>query len=97
MVKGYKSELDKYTTQIDEAILNLEAVLIDGAKEEAVIKPLFDELVKSMDNYTKGVKMIKQAYVSRKSLAIYVIYDIYIYIYIYILIIINIINYCFLP
>ena len=65
MVKGYNSELDKYTTEIEKAMDSLEAVLIEGAKEESVIKPHFDGLVKSMENYTKGVRMIKQAYASR--------------------------------
>ncbi|OLP83931.1 S-antigen protein [Symbiodinium microadriaticum] len=33
MVKGYNSELDKYTTEIEKAMDSLEAVLIEGAKE----------------------------------------------------------------
>ena len=65
MVKGYKSEMDKYTAKIEEAIESLESVLVDGVKQETVIKPLFDSLLKTMEDYSKGVKTIKSAYVSR--------------------------------
>ena len=65
MVKGYKSELDKYTQLINDAIEPLESKIADGEKSEGGLKPLIDALSKSIEDYQKGVRMIKSAYESR--------------------------------
>ncbi|CAE7191581.1 CLE-4A-2, partial [Symbiodinium sp. CCMP2456] len=62
MVKGYKSELDMYTKQLEDAIEPLESKIADGEKSEKSLKPLMDELAKSVENFHKKVKTIKTAY-----------------------------------
>ena len=74
MVKGYMSELDKYNSQIQDSIEPLESKLADGEKSEASLKPLIDDLAKRIDDYQKGVRMIKSAYESRIKFAIHYVY-----------------------
>ena len=65
MVKGYLSELDRYTKLITDCIEPLEFQIADGEKSEGRLKPLIDALSKSIEDYQKGVKTIKSAYESR--------------------------------
>ena len=64
MVDGYLGEIDMHTSNIQAAIEKLESKLAEGKKDEGSIKPLFDDLTKVLEQYTQGIRSVKNAYVS---------------------------------
>ncbi|CAE7797161.1 fhaB [Symbiodinium sp. CCMP2456] len=64
MAEGYISQIDFHISPVQEKTDALDMKCVEGAKEEAQLKPLVDDLGKAIDNYGVAIKAIKTLYAS---------------------------------